>query len=195
MKEVTVKAWCDACAAEIADTGGDVEPATVEQGVSISPHLPRFLDLCERHHKSLIEPLAALLAEYGQAGPGSTKETPHKPHSRPGKDANEGDRYPCLWCPEAFGSSGGLKGHLERVHGLADGRGGAVFGTVCPLCMARQVGKTTMGTHARGAHGARSVAALFREAEAAGDPHAIVAAVKSKLGAPARKRTRKGTHS
>ena len=181
MKEVSVRAWCDACATEIADTGGDVEPATAEVVITIgATGRPRLLDLCERHGKALVEPLAALLLDAGQDVP-MASQTPTK--SRPGtKPAlHTAGRFPCLWCPETFAANGGYWGHAVEVHGLPPGSGStSVYGKRCPSCGVTLGNTTGLGTHGRIAHGAESVAALFRMADTAGDPHGLVARVRKK---------------
>ena len=185
MKEVTVRAWCDGCAAEIED-GGDVEPAIVEVAVSIGlvterPADRKSLDLCERHDKALLEPLRALLAESGQ-DPGTTPQTAGKrPGRRTGPEPKHPDRFPCLWCPESYGALGGYVGHLVRAHGLKPGSTiGGVYGTRCPIDGRTMANGSALGTHGRIVHDAVSIADLFRLAAAAGDPHGLVVKVKRK---------------
>jgi hypothetical protein len=182
MKEVTVRAWCDGCGAEIAETGGDVEPAVAEVTVALDGGTARLLDLCERHRKALVEPLALLLAESGQDVDRTAQRLP-RPAARAGMKPAHPDRFPCLLCPEAFGSGGGLSAHYVRAHGLKDGTAGAVYGLACPACGRRSPNAPAMGMHAK-THGSDTVAGLFRDAAAAGDPHGIVKARRDALLKP-----------
>jgi hypothetical protein len=190
VKEVSVRSWCDACAAEIAETGGDVEPATAEVVITIGTDgRPRLLDLCERHGKALVEPLAALLLDAGQDVDRTAQRLP-KPAQRAGLKPAHPDRFPCLLCAEAFGSGGGLAGHYVRAHGLKDGTAGAVYGKDCPACARATANAPAFGMHAS-THGSGSVAGLFRDVEAAGDPHGIVKARRDALTTPRKRTARK----
>jgi len=178
VKEIQVRSWCDGCEAEVGHA--NAEPATVEVTVTLPPLGPRLLDLCESHEKGLVEPLRSLLLSAGQDA-SRTPQTPTKPPGRNGPAARVPDRFPCLWCPETFGAQGGYMGHLVRVHGLPEGSTSAtIYGTRCPLCGQGFDRVTSVGTHGRLVHGARSVAAAFVMADAAGDPHKLVSKAKRK---------------
>jgi hypothetical protein len=176
MKEVSVTAWCDGCATE---DGGTVEPATEEVTVTIGPGRPRLLDLCERHRKALVEPLALLLAESGQDPPQTRQasaRTPGRPPGRTGQKPRHPDRFPCLWCDVMYGTMGALSSHYVRDHGLTDGKVETVYGTRCPECGETvNGGGPGFGVHVRTAHGATSVARLFANVGTS-DPFGVVAA-------------------
>lgn len=168
MKEVTVAAWCDGCAAEDGDSrersDGEV---TVALGIGNRPDPARVLDLCKRHREVLIEPLARLLGEYGAAPVADVDVGERRKGQQP---ANGRDIY-CLWCPADYASMSGYRGHLRAAHGIRDTSLGTVYGDLCPLDGRKA---KSLAMHAHLAH-ACNITEVFRLAESEGDPHLIVA--------------------
>jgi hypothetical protein len=165
---------------------GDPEPATAEVVLTIGVNgRPRLLDLCERHGKALVEPLAALLLDVGQDVPGE----PTTPAKRTGRSG--GGEYPCLWCETVYGSYYGLSTHVRRDHGKT---AAGMFGTTCPVCAEAYGSPSAVAVHGKTAHGSPNLAALFRMADREGDRHGVVRMVRDGGPPPPRKRTaRKGT--
>jgi rubredoxin len=167
-QELIVSTWCDACLAEGERTEG--EPVSVALGRSVA----LILDLCERHRKELVDPLAETLAEHGR-----------RPDGKPVKRARaaapvEGtgsERPSCPVCGASPSTFGAMSGHLRRMHGTTVTE---AYGTVCPVCGS---------DHGHGTHIARmhqiegGMVGAFEWARANGDPAGVVAAQLAALGA------------
>lgn len=181
MKEVQVRAWCDACAEETETEDGPREPAPLSEVIAIGARSTgKVLDLCERHDKALLEPLRRLLADVGQ-DPDPTPQTPAKRSGPWSSSSAQAKSYPCLWCASEYATGYALTTHVRNVHGKT----GRLWGTACPSCGTAFGSPASLGVHAV-KHDARSVAQLFRVARDEGDVHGIVAAVRD--GSPPRKR-------
>ena len=109
MKEVKILAWCDSCAADDRR-----EAATDSATVTLGPRgKPLTLDLCDTCHEAMIQPLSALLAEYGQNETGAVDKpvvvsTPKASSGRP--------RSTCPICSITRSAGGALLEHLWREH-------------------------------------------------------------------------------
>jgi hypothetical protein len=182
-REVQVIAWCDGCVAELGDGEGDVERGTVALHLAVrvgdSPGAlskPRLLDLCERHAKSLWEPLAALLDAYGSLAGDNRPRTPRRALAR-----TPGDDVPRPWiclCGASYAGDSALRSHMANRHQMgATVRG--VFGDECPLCEATS---SRLGIHISKAHAeTHNVTSAFVEAERLGDPRGVVARQRAAL--------------
>ena len=105
MKELIVRAWCDACIAD--DDTARAEGTTSK--VSIDVLGPLELELCERHEKELLEPLRRLLAGHGSSPEPKNASRPAPPPSLP----------PMRDCPlcRANVTQYALPTHIYSVHG------------------------------------------------------------------------------
>lgn len=186
MQEVRRFTWCDVCTVEAGDDAPTHEPAETFT-VAIDGAAPMTIDLCERHHKTLVAPLVELLANHGYRESMTTTPAGTGRHGQKPKGARD---MPCLWCDMAYASSTGLGGHLVAVHGFPANdttENRATIGSVyddgrCPVCGAAVVSVTALGVHLFRQHKdvPGTVAGVYGYARAQGDPHGVVAKVVAK---------------
>jgi hypothetical protein len=124
MKEVKILAWCDSCAADDRR-----EAATDSATVTLGPRgKPLTLDLCDTCHEAMIQPLSALLAEYGQNETGAID----KPVVVSTPKASSGrERSTCPICSVTRSAAWPLAAHVWRDH-LGKERPPAL--RTCPDC-------------------------------------------------------------
>lgn len=120
-KEIVTTTWCDACMEEDRR-----EPGQEYGPLSLSPSSkPRTLDLCEVHHKQLLQPLQEALSTYGRTAQQAlvTRGRPtagRRPHSARADEA-PGPFY-CLvpgctgYNRDGYRDLSRLKGHLRAIH-------------------------------------------------------------------------------
>lgn len=147
MKEVKILSWCDNCASDERR-----EPATTSVTVAIGQRGRMLtIDLCSTCHESMVEPLVALLDEYGQAEPVAVQKPAAAP---PLKKSRPGGRSTCPICPETRSAAWVLAHHIWRDH-LGEDR--PVPPTVCPDCgfdaPGAKVPTAAVGRHRANAHG------------------------------------------
>lgn len=185
-----VVSWCDPHLAHDERVPGYPVIFTVDGGK------PVRVDLCADDRAALVEPLLAMLAEYGAPPdapppPSRSPRVPRRPTAseaaaaaassprRRGQPPAEGRPFQCLWCPLDYSSTSALGAHLRTAHGL--GPVATTYGEVCPLD-----GETfaNLGGHASRSHGLNT-ASLFLAALDAGDPLGVVAQVRAQAAVSA----------
>lgn len=178
-QEIRRFTWCDLCAAE------DDNMAEPGESFAVTVNgFARVIDLCERHRKTLVDPLREVVAEHGyKEGDVTAQTTRAVPANRTGRKAASLD-HPCLWCPQKFGGPGSLALHMHRDHGFpkAQGHGAdinGIFGKACPYCGDKMGSPARFGMHIYRRHegNARKMSAAYQEALAMGDPAGVVAPV------------------
>lgn len=157
MREPVVHVWCDVCWDEEEGTrveADHTEPITLG-GTS------RQLDMCERHHKIYVTPLAEVLAKCGrELGKGQMARVLAMPRPA-GEVAEERGLWRCPLCPSL---NDPLKRSSARVHIYGTHRGEPVpeGPQECPDCDFGHGGpkKTRQGvaTHRTRSHGYDPVA-------------------------------------
>lgn len=190
MRQIQILVTCDACAAwHQSENSTDVETVPVSAG--------QTLDLCGSHRTDLA-PLLALIAEWGQrpernhggrkraaataeatSAPLAPAQASNAPSKRGGKRARQRRANAsqaaltlvCPLCASELANSDSLGTHLRAMHHTT---GQAVYGGTCPVCN-HDGSPRGLGTHAGQAHSISSVALLFAQAQAEGDPHGVVA--------------------
>lgn len=149
MQEVNITTWCDQHASQGEKVEGFPTPPISLGGK------PERLDLCEVCEKERLEPLRALLAEYGQPieatkGPRQVEPDPRKVGlDRP---------WACTDCPYRGATRQRILGHLTGHHGynmvaaskLIPPQG---LAENCAICEFLADPGTGMASHIRTAHG------------------------------------------
>src|SRR5580765_5395392 len=122
-REIEVRKWCDACASEIGESDGTVEPAVHE--LVITARLDsiardaRLLDLCERHAKGLWGPFSELLVEYGTSPDAPVKPARKSAAPSPYKPSNLSKSAPGPWlclCGDESATALELMHHVREAH-------------------------------------------------------------------------------
>jgi hypothetical protein len=150
VKEHVIQAWCDRC-----DSRGEKAEAIVERTVMIIPAGAKTLDLCEPCDKELIEPLAALLAEYGQ--PPAERNGQQRLNVGPSDSEPAGYERPCPVCHQVLhGSNTNVAQHIWLRH--IGQRRPAQPMSKCPECDFTPATGTGLGRHRVTAHGYDPVA-------------------------------------
>lgn len=106
-KTVITTIQCDVCLS-VDDLN---EGETV--GVSLDNARAREIDLCERHHKELVEPLALALTTFGRGG--AAKASASSPAAS--KTVAATGTFVCDQCGRSFPKAQGLNMHITRTHG------------------------------------------------------------------------------
>jgi len=182
MRKVEVLTLCDAHMAwESTEFTEDVETLTIGGNT---------LDLCGQH-RSAMAATHALWAEWsapvgeddltGRGGRrAKSRRDKQTPPVAPPAAPESGDPA-CPLCSAHLVSVGALQGHLRNRHRTTVE---AVYGLVCPLCAHESPTGRGLGIHARSEHSLPGgVVALFVEAEAAGDPHGVIASRAQSMAA------------
>lgn len=153
MKEVIVKAWCDACWLDGEQRTPSAHTYTTGMvgGESSRPQL-KVIELCDMHDKIATD-FMALLSEVA-AVPDFNKPAAPKAAPPPVK-YNSGKRVDCPVCHEEF-TTGGLVGHIWSLHRPGETR--PVMGTVCPDCRAEYDTGQGLGQHRKAEHGWNAIA-------------------------------------
>jgi hypothetical protein len=160
---------CDACQDEGVDAPG------TQRG----PLFGRTIDLCDGHWDTMAKALAELVDRVGVPVP--VGETPVRKRrkgpvtaAQPEVAPTLTDGVPCPLCGFPREDTKALGNHLRGKHGLnvVD-----VYGMTCALCGDPFDSGQAIGLHVTRGHGVSGgMAAAFAQAEAAGDPHGVVAA-------------------
>lgn len=168
MRETQIITWCDACQARGKNTkitDGESE-VTVNLAIAGRPATldAMTLDLCKADRKALIDPLVALIDEYGVPKPAPTNGHPHRGPRSMGRPSSRTDRDKVLTCPKCDepvrGSRRNVIAHLTNNHGLDSVAASKLVPTVngrsvpCPICGYITDGGTGLGAHIRPVHGA-----------------------------------------
>ena len=179
--ELIRRMLCDACGRQDRKEEAE-QTVSIADGADASPVL---LDLCAGHVESL--PVRGLL-DLMSAGRPVTQEVSAPPVLReaPAKTprGKEADQC-CPVCWARYTSIGTVGSHVQREHGLswAPGVGEFITDRRCPLCgeafgnSVREAPRVT-GSHARRAHGV-SLSMAYERAHREGDPHGVVATLRS----------------
>lgn len=126
VKQIITRVWCDLCFAEDeSETPGE------DSGPLLLPGMkkPKSLDLCDRHNKQYIEPLAQLLADHGKATDEVevVKAGARKGSSSPRKEGHAGTGPYFCKVPGCTGYQNkqgyktvhNLTHHARSIHGLS----------------------------------------------------------------------------
>lgn len=172
---------CDVC----GENGA--KPATpVVVALGAKPRAQVVVDLCDEHERVLIEPVRALLDQYGRkivdGSPASSASSTSQKRAAAEND-DKGRPFPCIFCERPMKTRSGLTFHLDEAHGFtspAEAYGGAR----CPLCAQNFATATGLGAHAKshGELGRDGTHGLYRAALEGGDPHAIIAKRLAEVG-------------
>jgi uncharacterized C2H2 Zn-finger protein len=143
-----IVAWCDV---HLAD---DERVVAHTLGVAMRGD-NKGVDLCDTCTKQLVEPLAEIIAEYGQrfeTGPPAPKQE--------GKKARKGTPIPCPECTVVAYGASGLSSHLQNKHNMLTADltepfmpGEENFALPCPDCNRRFERPQGLGAHRASAHG------------------------------------------
>ena len=138
MREVQVIIWCDACHA-----AGRTDVTGGARLVTLGDLGPLSLDLCLEHDQALLQPVRALLVDYGTP--------PELADPEPVQRRPAGKRT----CPVCGKTLRILGAHMLNRHGLTlestRGEDGLLH---CPACSFTAVSGQALGNHARAAHDA-----------------------------------------
>ena len=122
-KEIVTHSWCDLC----LGVDENREPATqLDQVVTLGlgkGAKPLSLDLCERHHKELFEPLLEALSAFGAPvmDPSSaSRASGPRAHASPASGSHRPGPFRCMVpdCASVLANTGSLGSHLRQTHGL-----------------------------------------------------------------------------
>lgn len=168
-REVFVKLWCDAHMAE--DPNARVEGETVPIKVG---NVQGELDMCDEHRHALVDPLVTLLHQLGK--PIQQKLPMHVPAN--GKPASARTAW-CYVCERSQGNPN-VNAHYMDEHGVGQDW---VVGSTCPLDGQRFKTFQGMAMHLSRSHDELVHEQAFREADRAGDPHGVLAALRERVKA------------